>query len=558
MALLLLGGVGYAYYEARQREKLASKTDPSLNLEELTAIDLLPHERRGAGILSTSTTTITFYKGDYRLVQDVLQARVQDVLVANPWLGGWLAQKPNDMTFKLWYDPTGTRQAPYIFTCLEPGEVPLKRSTKYAQYNDICADFSVKVPMVDKLVGQNHPVFKVTVIPDAVQHYERFALVISMAHVLGDGYTYYQLFRMVATSATPLVQKKTTTVVAKSLNPVRAENYQQHAVEYLGADEATYLQKANSDLMDEVLAKVNRAMYPEDYKDDDKETLLFTIDKTWLRQKVNAERIRKHNSDRTIDKDDNDATPSEVLLSWWYKMSNADVAFFPKQLRDDLDILSEMDAGNFNTPIPLTKVDYETPQLVRAAIVKGRRCGTAEDGNRTLLPTAGRGKAFSIAVDWNELAATTPPPPPDHRVEEGSPGTETTSEAVVVEDLHIPLFTAADLKAVPNKLSAMILFGAKKPIAVDPTDASDDDGSRMGALIVAPKDVCDRIIASGIVDEDMKSSLTLEMANRRGSLVDFGLRRGSSTFGEALGLTIRLGDTDDEDDIRAAVMADFD
>jgi hypothetical protein len=91
MALLLLAGAGYAYYEAQRGQNAKTHVavlDPSLNLDDKTAIELLPHER-GGGLFSTSTTTITFYKGDYRQFQQVLQQRVDDILASNPWLGEW-------------------------------------------------------------------------------------------------------------------------------------------------------------------------------------------------------------------------------------------------------------------------------------------------------------------------------------------------------------------------------------------------------------------------------------------------------------------------------------
>ena len=84
---VLLAGAGYAYYQ-QQTKGDEYPLDPSVNLENKQAIDFLPLELR-SGLFSNATTTITFYKGDYREIRERLEGRVQEILQANPWLGGW-------------------------------------------------------------------------------------------------------------------------------------------------------------------------------------------------------------------------------------------------------------------------------------------------------------------------------------------------------------------------------------------------------------------------------------------------------------------------------------
>lgn len=89
MVFFILAGAGYAYY--KHRERSAPKLyplDPDVDLEGKSAIDFLPLELRSP-LISNSVTTITFYKGDYRVVKDRLEQRVHEILQANPWLGGW-------------------------------------------------------------------------------------------------------------------------------------------------------------------------------------------------------------------------------------------------------------------------------------------------------------------------------------------------------------------------------------------------------------------------------------------------------------------------------------
>jgi hypothetical protein len=91
MALMLLAGAGYAWYQASQQQQAQEKypLDPNLNnLEGKIAVEFLPLEYK-IGLLSNSLTTVTFYQGDYRTIVDGLRERVEDIIAANPWLGGW-------------------------------------------------------------------------------------------------------------------------------------------------------------------------------------------------------------------------------------------------------------------------------------------------------------------------------------------------------------------------------------------------------------------------------------------------------------------------------------
>jgi hypothetical protein len=88
MAFILLAGAGYAYYKSQQDAAAAKEYPLEVDLEGKTAIEFLPLELQSP-LISKSVTTITFYKGDYRKIKDQLEQRVQDILQANPWLGGW-------------------------------------------------------------------------------------------------------------------------------------------------------------------------------------------------------------------------------------------------------------------------------------------------------------------------------------------------------------------------------------------------------------------------------------------------------------------------------------
>ena len=96
MALILLAGAGYAWYQASQQSdaKNIYPLDPSLETlfaqetNPMSSVGFLPREFK-SGLMSNAITTVTFCKGDYRTIRHALEIRVQEILIANPWLGGW-------------------------------------------------------------------------------------------------------------------------------------------------------------------------------------------------------------------------------------------------------------------------------------------------------------------------------------------------------------------------------------------------------------------------------------------------------------------------------------
>ena len=102
-------------------------------LENKMAIELLPLEQ-SLSMLEWPIVTVSFYTCPAAHMEGVthrIEQRVQDILKANPWLGGWIVRGKGvgsfDKTPRLWYDPTGNETAPTIYQKLSHDEVPLTK-----------------------------------------------------------------------------------------------------------------------------------------------------------------------------------------------------------------------------------------------------------------------------------------------------------------------------------------------------------------------------------------------------------------------------------------------
>ena len=150
-------------------------------VEGKTSIDLLPLEQ-SLTILEHPISTISFYRtggsgsaaftttSDLDTTLAKLEGRVQAVVQANPWLGGWLVRGKGigsfDNTPRLWYDPTGKEAAPTIFQKMTHDQVPLDRDTDFIEYETILRKTSALVKYNAEIVNRKEePLFRITVIP---------------------------------------------------------------------------------------------------------------------------------------------------------------------------------------------------------------------------------------------------------------------------------------------------------------------------------------------------------------------------------------------------------
>ena len=646
MALMLLAGAGYALYKQQQdkeptKEFKDYELDPAVlrffndekdddetttpSTKKIGFIEFLPSEL-AMGQYSNSLTTITFYEGDYLKIKSELECRLNEVLQVNPWLGGRLVVKPGEEDLKLWYDPECHDIPSNIYTCHEPGVIPLQRSTKYRQYKDYLPDYSVCVPPLQGLIGTNHPIFKVTVVPDVIEHHERFAVIVSQSHMIGDAHTYYKIFHMLFnskenknndrnnnnnnnTNNNNCRRRMINTAPVEHMNPIRRSDVKYHIEKHMGIQEASYIDKAHPNMVDEMVDMVASKIDADNVVNNQKKkkTMLFTVNEKWLEAKTKeciaakreefSEKIanRKEELKEKIEtfhknlenqntsgdiffqqdelnrlnhgtatttttrtqssgsmdgtnsnissssissssfNEDDEIHPTDVLLSWWFNTSDADIGLIPHHLRKELNVLSEMNAGNYNTPIPYTKTDYKTPYQIHESIKKGKRVFSKYF--ETPLPRITTGYSFAMGVDWCKHYSGRYWNNNDHsnneKHQEDGRTNENENDIVddgIKKDLHVPFFTDDDIAVIPTKMDVCLLFTAKtgrqqhrrRDELDDDDDVGSDDDARIGVLIVATEAICDKIAECGIIDEDIDTNKTAEItSNRRSSYIDF-------------------------------------
>jgi len=447
MALILVVGVAYTAY-ASQEHKF--ELDPDIELDGKESVELLPLEQT-LSLLEAPLATISFFEGDYVAASEFLRMRVADIVYRNPWLGGWILQMQGDKAIKLYFDPSSDDVAPGIFHMYEPGEIALSYDDHdHVDYDRIA--HPAKVNDNKYLVGKNLPIWKVSIIPDAVTPNKRFALVVSMSHVGGDAHTFYQIYNMLYRGA-PILP----------LNPRRKLYVSGHVATRMGVQEAYYVKHAVHKPLWRQLSSTS------EHGADKLQTRQVYVSSKWL-----EDRLEQLQEGPDSDVEVLRVTPFSVVSSWFFQLVQPTVGLVGYSIRNQLANcdLDDLDAGNYQNPIPVTELDYATPQLIEQALRTGRRCGSDPP---TPLPGFSRNATFSISIDWAQ------------HFERGLD----LGDKVAKEMQHLPLYNVDKLNEQNSKLSFICLYTANP--------ASEGSPSRMGAMIVAPQSMMETIVASEFV-----------------------------------------------------------
>ena len=154
-------------------------------------VGLFTHEWQKSGTMRVpAITTVSFYDGER---PDDLGERLGAVVRANPWLQGQLVTNPKGRpvlavpkTEHLRPDESVARSLRHVTDPALHADMP------YGALRKRTAEFSAKTG-AECLDQPDQTLFRVAVV--AVEE-QRFALVVSMSHMLGDAHTFYQVCSM--------------------------------------------------------------------------------------------------------------------------------------------------------------------------------------------------------------------------------------------------------------------------------------------------------------------------------------------------------------------------
>jgi len=496
MPFLLVIGAAYAAYQANAHSDDSKKIriDPAISVKGKSVVKL--HElERDLSILEMPIGTISFFEGDYKQAAAHLERRCEEILKANPWLAGWLLPMPD---LQIVYDPNGQDRPPGIFQVFEPGMIPLKCSTHYELHSEMIRD--AVVAGNDQLAGQNLPLWRVSVIPDAGEWEGKFAVTVSMSHAAGDAHTYYKIYNMLHCEAK-----------VEALNPIRVAQFNKEIIrEVFGRSESIFVENIVTSTVQgkknppppmkptEVVAKLsfNEALSAgrtpstkekspllKSFKQHQMEVFaednvmkMFYVNEEWVtRRKGRRGSVFEPDMNASNPKASAALTANSIIASWFFRMNDAALGILMLNLRHRLGDRCEIgdtDAGNYVHAMVCSEEDYASPSGLQHVVQTMNRQTSSDqiklDTNRN----------SSMCINWANFFHE------ELKLTEGCHQT-----------VHLPIYNTAILKHLPDKVAALSLFTARC--------AGNGIKRRAGAFVVCQESVWEKIEESGIVAEMM-------------------------------------------------------
>ncbi|KAL7449087.1 hypothetical protein ACHAWC_002128, partial [Mediolabrus comicus] len=465
----IIAAAAYAKQNDEGNDKGAEESPQTMDalfLQNKASINLLPLEQTLL-TMEHPINTVSFYSipssCDIDTVLKKLEARVNEILKANPWLGGWYCKGYKngsfDTTPRIWYDSFGDEKAPNLFQVLSVEDVPLTSKTPFLDYQEMLKNSTALVKNNNHIVNRKEEsMFRITVIVNKEKG--ELVLVNSMSHSLGDGHTYYRFHNM-------LLGESIT-----AMKPERELRYSEKVMELMGRQEAHYISHITND---PVWAKLLR-LSSEVEEDAGSELHLrsFIVNRHWVGNikaahlsegtftDITKSTMRSPMSNALLYHDENSKNPTQssndILVSWFWSLVKPNIGLMAVNMRGRVDIVSEDHAGNYHNPLPYTEEDYKTPSMIRESLGTYRRAGRVPGTNQlTELPRPSPDLTFSIISNWASFR------PSSNLLEVKEEEDEDEDKLPWHDGLslicHLPImFPEALAKKMPQRMSYLIMF----------------------------------------------------------------------------------------------------
>jgi hypothetical protein len=302
-----------------------------------------------------STASYTWYKLDkdkdqtLEQVAKSTQLRLAEMLEANPWLGGRI--KTRNGAAAIVYTPAQSKQqADRLLTVYTCADICVSMDTPYPE-----ASARLQCTVVPLtyfwLWNWDAPFFRVALVPDCKDP-QRFALVTSLAHCVGDGKTYYNLHNMIAHDA-PVV----------ALNITRKHHLHDAMTKTMGGPAffGCYCQPTLG-----MVVRIIRHVLMAFIIGPPTVVKLFWVNHDWVNEQKKVG-LLKSKSD-TSNFRPKFLSSNDVMASQFLRTTQCDQGLMTVNFRGKIPDCHEHDAGNYYNFNPLRWADFSTPVAVRQVV----------------------------------------------------------------------------------------------------------------------------------------------------------------------------------------------
>ena len=406
-----LGALYLCFKKLRNLLSTAQPKDASsafIRYERLTEIEDNMIRRRPSPV-----STITWFRGDHSEAATILKARIAKIVELNPWLAGRIVK--HDAKNCLAYSTDkNVSSTSILFSHLTAPIPSIYRGTLFEDLGKLLTEASILLK-----AGRcefEGPLWKVTVLPCAKSPSSRFAVVVSMSHVAGDGHTFYCLYNQLMGSR-PIQEMKLTRIATTVKEQEAALGKTVSHVSGIGMTISMI-----RGLLHAKLIAPWRGCTPQSH--------YFMVDADKI--KLAKEKARGHASTVPF------VSTNDILTSWFLQNSTCQHGFMAINFRNRLKGHTDAHAGNYeNVLYYRIPDDTSPPTLIRQSLATLKRVVTTSHTPSCLeLGLA----SVALISNWSSFAE------------------DEVDLPECQEEVHLPLF---DLRAMmPSTLALCVIFRA--------------------------------------------------------------------------------------------------
>jgi hypothetical protein len=350
-----------------------------------TSVKLHEFEEKNI-VMEASISSITWFKGNIQDAARCVRSRVKGIFAKNPWLNGRLMSDPENgpASLQLVFDEK------FYLTEYEIDKVFYFKSVhdienshafylgmNFQETTKLAQEYGYTVKPAKSLIDSDEPIFKVSIVPDSSQK-NQFALIVSLCHRVGDGFTFYSLYNML---------DPTKTIVA--LNPKRKLDVVKRIEERMGKKMMEGIGGFWIKLLfarDMLLSKVRGDKWAQK---------MFIVDHDHVK-------TVKENKD-WLQECERSPSTNDIIVSECFNVSKPDSGMMSINFRGRIENCDKYDAPNYFNTILYRPRDYATPALIRKSISGNSFAGAAEPPTTMLLSSPSlmtKNIHVSICTNW--------------------------------------------------------------------------------------------------------------------------------------------------------------
>ncbi len=258
-----------------------------------------------------------------------IHERFQQIVSTNPWLKGSCSKGRNRQIY-LNFDTRETDASPLIFSSQAPNS--LSESSNYTDILSACEPYIVEKAF--KLYNKKDRLTKLVILHLDDQ---RFLLMFSLSHLIGDGHTFYQIFNMLSSQSEVYgldVIRKSEIVEARDIIPKSNANF------------------IFSPRM--LFWAITRAFSRKKMRIDS-----FELNHTYLQQQKQAAKERGIVPF---------VSTNDILSSSYAQLTDSNAMIMAVNFRNRIPAITDKDAGNYEELLVIDKETSRTSEKIRTLI----------------------------------------------------------------------------------------------------------------------------------------------------------------------------------------------